>query len=376
MPAAAGLTDSSDPFIMIKNNLFGIAAVALVAGCNPSSTTNSVSVSPDASGGARAAIQAAIDSLPEAGGTVILPAGRYVLDGMVHINRSNVTLRGEPGTVLALADGVKQPNLLIGSDAQKPDPSKKIHHVTVSGIGFDGNKDKQDSEFHPTKPWLRNNTIDIRGVDDLLIENVDCHDARSGGVVASWSCERIVIRDSSFHHNFFDGIALYSSRDILVSGFFCFGNKSAALSLDNKLRNVTFSDGHVYENHDVGIFARDSTGLSFRNLQIYDNKLHGAFIAHQVYQPEHPKADQIVPNSGMHNNSFIGCSFHDNVGWGIFFASKPELSRGNSVTNCVFGGNADGAIREISPEVLVQSGNVILPKTPNVEPGGSPTTGE
>jgi hypothetical protein len=351
-------------------------AVALVAGCNPSSTTNSVSVSADASGGARAAIQAAIDSLPEEGGTVFLSAGRYVLDGLVHINRSNVTLRGETGTVLALADGVKQANLLIGSDAQKPDPVNKIRHVTISGIEFDGNKDKQDSEFHPTKPWLRNNTIDIRGVDDLLIENVDCHDARSGGVVASWSCERIIIRASSFHHNFFDGIALYSSRDILVSGFFCFGNKSAALSLDNKLRNVTFSDGHIYENHDVGIFARDSTGLSFRDLQIYDNKLHGAFLGHQVYDKDHPRADEIVPNSGMIDNSFIGCSFHDNVGWGIFFASKPELSWGNSVSNCIFGGNTDGAIRKISPEVLVQGGNVILPKAPKAEPERSPANGE
>jgi len=345
---------------MISRALTCLAAAVFITGCKPSANSSAIEVSPDAPGGARAAIQAAIDSLPESGGTVFLPAGRYVLDGMVHLNRSHVRLQGESGTVLALADGVMQPNLLIGSAAQKPTAAEKISHVTVSGVEFDGNKAKQDSEFHPTKPWLRNNTIDIRGVDDLRILDVDCHDARSGGVVASWSCERIIIRGSSFHHNFFDGIALYSSRDILVSDFFCFGNDSAALSLDNKLCNVTFSDGHIFENNDVGIFARDSTKLSFRNLQIYDNKLHGVFIAHQVYDKGHPKEDQIVPNSGMIDNSFVGCSFHNNVGWGLFFASNPELSWGNSVTNCTFGGNTEGAIRRVSEEVLVQSGNVML----------------
>ncbi len=344
-----------------------LLATALAVGCNPSSTTASDRVSPDAPGGARAAIQAAIDSLPESGGTVFLPAGRYVLDGMVHIKRSHVSLRGESGTVLALADGVMQPNLLIGSDAAKPEEKDKIRDITVSGIEFDGNKDKQDSEFHPTKPWLRNNTIDIRGVDDLRIENVDCHHARSGGVVAAWRCERIIIRSSSFHHNFFDGVALYSSRDIVVTDFFCFGNDSAALSLDNKLRHVTFTDGHIYDNNDVAIFARDCTGLSFRNLLIYGNKEHGAFLSHQVYDKGHPKENQIVPDSGMINCSFVGCSFLDNDGFGIWFASKPELSRGNSVAGCVFGGNTKGAVRPVPEAVLVQSGNIAIEKTTNDE---------
>lgn len=353
-----------------------LAAATLVVGCNPSTQSSSSHVTPDAPGGARAAIQQAIDSLPESGGTVTLSAGRYELDGMVHINRSNVTLRGETGTLLVLADGVKQPNLLIGSDLQKPEEKDKIHHVTVSGIEFDGNKDKQDSEFHPTKPWLRNNTIDIRGVDDLRIENVDCHHARSGGIVASWRCERIIISGSAFHHNFFDGIALYSSRDIMVSDFFCYANDSAGLSLDNKLCQVTFANGHIYENDDCAIFARDCTALSFRNLLVYGNGQHGAFLSHQVYEEGHPKAHQVVPESGMVNCSFIGCSFLDNDGFGIFFGSKPELSHGNSITACVFGGNTKDPIRKISEKVLVQDGNVMIPAAPKTGQETSPPDSE
>ena len=327
--------------------------------------SNFVVLNPGAPGGARAAIQKALDALPASGGTVMLKAGRYELDGMIHIRRSNVTLEGGGGVVLTLGDGVMQPNLLIGSDAQVPDRNKKIRHITVRNLEFDGNKDKQNSEFHPTKPWLRNNTIDIRGVDDLRIVDVDCHNARSGGVVASWSCERIMIRGSSFHHNFFDGIALYSSRDIMVTDFFCYANDSAGLSLDNALRNVTFSNGHIYENHDVGIFARDCRELSFLNLQIYDNKLHAAFLAHRVYDKGHPKADELVPGTGMIDNAFVGCSFRGNVGYGIFFGSIPEESYGNTVQGCVFQGNRDGAFHKVDLKMLQQEGNVILKPRPD-----------
>lgn len=169
---------------------------------------------------------------------------------MIHIDRSHVALQGEPGTLLYLADGVKQPNLLIGSDSKAPGEADMIRNVYIANIEFDGNKDAQDSEFHPTKPWLRtwlrNNTIDVRAVDDLIIESVNAHNARSGGVVASWDCERITIRNSQFHNNFFDGIALYASRHILVSDFLCYANNAARLSLDNRLKDITFANGHIY----------------------------------------------------------------------------------------------------------------------------------
>ncbi|MGB1888034.1 MAG: right-handed parallel beta-helix repeat-containing protein [Akkermansiaceae bacterium] len=307
---------------------------------------------------ARAMIQKAIDELPKEGGSIFIPAGRYELDGMVHINRSNVTLRGETGTLLVLGDAVKQPNILIGSDAAHPDPKKKIKHIRIANLELDGNKDRQDSEYHPTKPWLRNNTIDIRGVDDLRVENVDCHHARSGGIVASWGCERIWIRGSSFHHNFFDGIALYTSDGIMVSDFYCYENKSAGLSLDNKLKNVTFTNGHIYKNNDCAIFARDCTAVNFRNLNIHDNGEHGAFLAHQVYPEGHKEENQIVPDSGMHDCSFTSCSFTNNGGHGVCFSSSSKMSSGNSIIGCLFSHNKESAVSNVEEGFLVQSGNI------------------
>jgi polygalacturonase len=124
---------------------------------------------------------------------------------------------------------------------------------------LNGNKEAEDSEIHPTKPWLRNNTIDIRAINNLVIENVNAYNARSGVIIASWDCERISIRNSSFHHNSFDGIALYSSRHLLISDFLCYANNAAGLSLDNRLIDVSFSNGSIYENKDVGILRATVT---------------------------------------------------------------------------------------------------------------------
>lgn len=317
-------------------------------------------IRPDAPEGARAVIQDAIDRLPPEGGTVLIPAGRYILDGMLHIDRSHVALRGEPGTVLVLADDVKQPNLLIGSDAKAPREADMIGNIYIGNIELDGNKAAQDSEFHPTMPWLRNNTIDVRAVDDLIIENVNAHNARSGGIVASWECERITIHNSQFHHNFFDGIALYASRHIIVSDFLCYANNAAGLSLDNRLRDITFANGHIYNNQNVGIFARDCDGLYFRNLVIRDNGSFGTFLAHTVYPKGHPKEGKIVPHTGINNSHFSNCSFIDNGGNGIWFVSTPELSKNNSIMGCTFSGNIGPSIRSRTEDMLHVANNLNL----------------
>lgn len=121
------------------------------------------------------------------------------------------------GTLLRLEADVNQPVILIGSDEENP--SVSIENISVKVLEIDGNMSAQDSETDPNRPWIRNNGIDVRAVTDLHISEVDVHHARSGGVVVSWDSKIIYIDKSSFHHNYFDGIALYASEDIIVSDF-------------------------------------------------------------------------------------------------------------------------------------------------------------
>ncbi len=296
-------------------------------------------------------IQQAIDSLPPQGGTVRVRAGTYVLGQGIHVNRSNVTIVGEQGVVVRLGDHVNQPVFLVGTDEEIP--SVSAENIRISEIEVDGNKDHQDSEYDATRPWIRNNGIDIRMVHDLCIDNVDSHDTRSGAIVVSWKSKRVFIHHCSVHHNCWDGIALYDSEDIQVSDFISYENQAAGLSLDNELRHVLFDNGSLKGNGTVGIFAKNSEDLSFHDLIVYDNETDGCFLSH----------DTLGTDTGVKRSFFVGCSFIDNGRYGFWLASPASDSPGNAVIGCLFSGNVSGAI-ELHPDgELHQEANVFLPSS-------------
>jgi len=292
-------------------------------------------------------IQEAIDSLADdGGGTVYIRTGEYTLSQGIHIVSSKITISGEQGTLIKLANNVNQPVILIGTDESIP--ATRIENIKIENIEIDGNKDHQDSETDPDRDWIRNNCIDVRMVNNLIINEVDLHDARSGGLVISWDSHFIFIDKSSFHHNYFDGIALYDSEDIQVSNFFCYENNYAGLSLDNDLQNVIFDVGTVNNNGDVGLFTRHSTDLNFHSVIFTNNQSHGCFLSHE----------SLGTNTGVTRLFFNSCSFKDNNGFGFVLASPASDSPNNTVIGCLFSGNIQGAI-ELDPNgELYQEGNI------------------
>ncbi len=293
-------------------------------------------------------IQEAIDALPEAGGTVFIMAGVYDISTAIHIHRSNVTLMGEQGTVLRLADKANQSVILIGTANEAPTAADQIGNIRIANLEIDGNKSNQTSEVDPDRSWLRNNGIDVRRADDVWIENVNIYDARSGGVVTSWDSDRIFIANSAFHHNFFDGIALYDGQDIQVTNTLCYENGNAGLSLDNDLKTVSFVGGIIRNNDDVGIFARDAEDVNFKDLIIKENGSHGGFISHQE-----PNTD-----TGVKRLFFSGCSFLSNAGYGLWLASTTAESPDNSAAACLFIGNTAGCYNVDSGGELNMAGNI------------------
>jgi parallel beta-helix repeat protein len=294
-------------------------------------------------------IQQAIYALPVAGGTIYLKAGNYALVSGIHIDRSNVTILGEQGTFLRLGEHVNQPVVLVGTDIESPTIIDIIKNIRVANFEIDGNRANQDSEVDPQRNWIRNNGIDIRAVENLWVENVNIHDARSGGIVASWISRRIFISNSSFHNNHFDGIALYDSEDIIISNFMTFENiGGAGISLDNNLKQVLFNNGFVKNNGDVGIFARDSEEINFHDVMISRNSSHGVFLSHK----------SIATNTGVKRLFFQGCSFLGNNGYGLWLASPTSESPSNTVIGCVFENNTLGCIKEDSGAYLLQASNI------------------
>jgi hypothetical protein len=282
-------------------------------------------------------IQQALNALPAAGGTVYLKAGNFALANGIHISRSNVTIMGEQGTFLRLDDHVNQPVILIGTDIVSPGENDTIKNIRIAGLEIDGNRSNQDSEEDPQRTWIRNNGIDIRAVENLWVENVNIHDARSGGIVASWKSRSIFISNSSFYQNQIDGIALYDSEDIIVSNFLAYDNiEGAGISLDNKLRQVSFNGGTLKNNGTHGVFARDSEDINFHDLMVYENSENGVFLHHKS-----PGSD-----TGVKRFFFQGCSIYENSGYGFWLRAPASDSPNNTIIGCVFENNTLGCIKE------------------------------
>jgi len=327
--------------LLFMSILLIVGIMLLLEGCGGGKQTSSIVVVVP---GNSDRIQEAIDALPASGGTIFLKAGTRLMNASIHIDRSNVTLIGETGAILALAPGINQPVIQVGSDAQTP--INIISNIRIAHLEIDGRKADQTSETMTGKPWIRNNGIDVRMVENLTISDVRVHDTSSGGIVVSWDSWNIAIDTISSYRNKFDGIALYASSGIIVSSFRCWNNEAAGLSLDNAIRSVIFADGVIDNSGDVGIFARQATEITFTSLVISNSQSHGCFLSHNTD----------ISNSGVRRLFFESCSFLDNNGNGIWLASTAGLSPNNAVSTCFFAGNTMEAIRDDSG-VLDQQGN-------------------
>ncbi len=255
---------------------------------------------------------------------VKIAKGVYELDSSFRIDRSNVSLIGEPGAKFVLAAGVNQPVVAIGTQKEWVDTSDVIESIRIYGIEIDGNKDNQDSELSADKPWIRNNGIDVRGVRNLIVDGVKIRNNRSGGLVISWKSSDVEVRNSVFEKNFFDGVAYYDSIRVSTTDCEMRHNNFAGISLDNRLVDSSFNRCKIESNGNVGVFARNSIGLRFENCQVRDSADWAVFLAHDL------------DNLGVHDSEFKDCLFERNLG-GIFMASVNETqSSGTRVVNSSF----------------------------------------
>lgn len=294
-------------------------------------------------------VQNAINDLPPEGGQILIQAGTFTCKKPIIIDRDNVQLHGEgPATLLRLADDANAPVLILGQVI--PVPTATRRNIVVSDLVIDGNRGKQTFECSggdcsASNP-LRNNAITLRRVTDSRIERVTVHSARSGGLVSELTCRRLTIRDFTSFDNHFDGLAGYETEDSVLSGLYLHDNLAAGFSFDIAFNNNVISDTVIAGSAKVGIFMRDSRDNVFKGLQIRNSGEHGIFLA-QV------DTDAAKPASG---NTFIGIVVSGSKGAGLRANDLSCVS--NSVIGSQFVGNTQGCISEVSPGLVLTSGNI------------------
>ena len=248
-------------------------------------------------------IQAALDSLPDAGGEVVLTAGEFVITTPIVLRRNNQTLRGAGDTtVLRLAANANCPVILLGEPVNHP--KHTIKHLHVAGLLIDGNRLQQSREcwqLSGEDSEIRNNGITVQRVSDSVVENVTCAWCRSGGLVATSDVRRLAVRHLSSFNNQFDGLACYATVQSTFTDLYLHDNPGAGISLDLGFNNNIISNAVLVAN-DLGVFMRASRENQFYNVTIHNSHHFGVFMAgHMQPAPETECADNAFTNLSATN---------------------------------------------------------------------------
>lgn len=284
---------------------------------------------------------AAVASLTS-GGTVFVRAQAtcYTLASMVHIDRSSISLIGEQGACLRLADHVNRPVILIGSSAETVGSGDRIRDVAVRGFLVDGNRANQDQEGAVGLPNVQNNAIGVRGAERVYLERLTLTGARSGGLVISQQASKVFVRDVTLSDNFFDGLAIDGASEVFVEQFVAEDNGFSGVSIDTGTSRVEIRGGLVQRNGDNGVFIRYASESALSDLTIVDNCNFGVFASHADAGGGEGLVEVDFSELAIFRNGSAG--FH-------FGTTQSEGSFDNFLTGARIGGNAGaGAGDELS----------------------------
>ena len=328
--------------------------LALVCLLVPASSFAAIFVPPSEGG---AGIQAALDKLPE-GGEVDLGAGIYVISHPVMLQKSRQTLRGRGAeSVLFLANGADCPVVILG--ALSANSKNPVHGVLLADLWIDGNRKNQPKEvwkFLPQGPGIYNNGVDVRTVEDAMIEHIVCCRCRSGGMVTSAGIRRLTVQDYTAFDNQFDGLACYYTEDSHFSRLNLHDNLAAGISLDLDFDHNVIDDA-VLTGNDLGIFMRQSRNNDFKGLTIQKSRHHGVFMAQTIV------GTVACPGSECANNNFDDIQIA-HCGGKAFLVNDATCTN-NVISGGQFADNAQGGLAQASPN-LVTLRVVATPRQPAI----------
>jgi hypothetical protein len=312
-------------------------------------------------------IQSALDSLPAAGGEVVLTAGQYLIREPIILRRDNQTLRGSGNaTVLYLADGANCPVVIVGSlTAASKKPTKGLR---LANLCIDGNRKHQDKEiwqFLPAGAGVYNNGLDVWGTEDSTVEGVVCCHCRSGGLATSLGTRRLTVRDFTAFDNQFDGLACYQTEESRFCHMDLHDNLAAGISLDLNF-NHNLIQNAVLTGDDLGIFMRQSCNNVFDAVTITQSHHHGVFMAETAVRTK--LGWQLSPGSECISNTFLKLQVAHSGG--NAFRVNDTGCNHNLIYDGQFVDNALGGLSEAAANLVtmrsgIEHAQVALPSKPS-----------
>jgi len=257
------------------------------------------------------AIQAAINSLPSTGGTVFIPAGKYMVNAVKSIKlRSLMHLKLDPDAKLVVKTNSSAQYLAVEADV--------IHDVEISGGQIIGDRDTHTGssgegghcikirgsvrvtirDMLLTKGW--GDGISVGGkpqykkhliyCEDVVVANVVCSSNRRNGLSIT-NVIGMKVYDSEFSDTHGTtpqcGIDVEPNRDIDDNGYndqvwiencVMRGNAAYGMNVWNRARNLTVTNCVIRDNKSCGIVTTGLNSGKFTNNQIYNNMKTGLFV--------------------------------------------------------------------------------------------------
>ena len=246
-----------------------------------------------------AAIQAAINALPTEGGTVVVPAGTYMIDTSKKINlRSRMLLQMDPDAILkAKACALSRHYILYINDDTD---------VEIAGGQLLGDRDTHNyTQVAGTHEWghgiqiLGGQRVTVRDLrvarctgdgvcigghaSDVVITNIVSTQNRRQGLSIT-NCTNIKVYDSEF--SLTEGTAPecgidiepdagYTCSDVLIRNCRMNDNKKYGVNIWQRTSAVTITGCTLEKNGSLGMGTNGCTNLTFTNNLVRENSATG-----------------------------------------------------------------------------------------------------
>ncbi|MCS7305867.1 MAG: right-handed parallel beta-helix repeat-containing protein [Thermoguttaceae bacterium] len=201
-------------------------------------------------------LQAALDALPEQGGLVRLPPGRFPIYAPLILSRSNVRLEGAgPATCIINLNQEGKPALIIRPADLDKNPKARLWRVQLANLRICGDPEAKDAAT--TKPASGDGLL-AHWVQELTLQNVWIDHCGGHGARLIYCEENPAIRHCSFSYNTQAGVQLEGCHDILVNACQFEENQDALRCLDGF--NLTMTGNNIDDHRSNGVVIENTYG--------------------------------------------------------------------------------------------------------------------
>ena len=297
-----------------------------------------------------AAIQAAIDAVTDTGGTVMFPAGTYIISSTIRIYQKTHLIGNGGffqnqfsgdfrigGTTIKLAPGSNCDMILIRMpDAD--DSADKRTHCSIRNMQIFGNRSADNNPGANDLNQIGNGIV-ISGARYISLENVICIKCAESGLECesytypsgSISSNNLDIRGCAFHSNAGNGADLIAGDSVFSGNTVGYNNGYGiqATGWGNVGNNL------IWNNKNGGVyFVSTANGtVNFVGNKVYDNRESGLILS----SPD--GSANIVGNRIIENGGVGDVSKPSEVS-GIFISS--QVTEGINITGNEIHGNPYG----------------------------------